>query len=273
MKFPIVLKTEAAPPPRGQIYYEIAENGVFQVRQTPLYRAVIRTQGPIPGLLPSREELVIRFPRLPRMQVEDVLAFFHEIYRRYCGEAVVIIFYCPERGRYRLVAPPQTVPGRWRRDGRWQADLAVRYDNVPRPEAFLRFGTMHSHADLPAFASGLDCDDERYEDGLHVVFGSFGQPMISVEAAFVAGGVRFKVPAGDVLESSDIPDRPARRDWVARVKTEDRTLDALVPLPVSTRLPASDLAASSERALGECTESDCGGGGGNGTTRGTETNE
>lgn len=266
MRFPIVFKTETAPEPPGQIYYEVAENGLFQVRETSLYRAVTRTQGPIPGLLPGREELVIRFPRLPRPAVEDVLAFFYEIYRLFWGEAVVIIFYCPERRQYRLVAPPQTVPGRWRHDGRWQADLSVRYDNVPRPHGFLRFGTMHSHADLPAFSSGLDCDDERYEDGLHVVFGDFGQPRISVEAAFVAGGVRFKLPPADVLEAWAIPTRPARRDWVARVKKEDRTLQASVPLPAPDGPPNSYLTVSAEqRAPCKAKASDYEGNGPDGT--------
>jgi hypothetical protein len=222
VKVPIVLKTGDALPAPGRLYYEVAENGIFQVRDTPLYRAVIRAALPLPGLVASKEELVINFPRLGRAMVEEVLAFFHEANRRYAGEAVVIIFYAVERGEYRLVAPPQRIPGRWYSDGRWRADYSVRYQNVPRADGFIRFGTIHSHADLPAYASGLDCDDERYEDGLHIVFGNFGSPRISVAAAFVAGGVRFEVSPADVLEAARVPGGEARRDWMAQVVREHR---------------------------------------------------
>jgi hypothetical protein len=222
VRVPIVLKTTDAVLVQGRLYYEVAENGIFQVRDTPLYRAVTRASLPLPGLVASKEELVINFPRLGHAAVEEVLAFFHEVNRRCGGEAVIIIFYAAGRGEYRLVAPPQKIPGRWHSDGRWWADYSVRYENVPRPEGFVRLGTIHSHADLPAFASGLDCEDERYEDGLHIVFGNFGSARISVAAAFVAGGVRFDVSPADVLEGARVPERNARRDWMAQVVREHR---------------------------------------------------
>ena len=239
MKFPIVLKTEPAAAPPGQLYYEVAANGVFQVRDTPLYRAVTRNYDAVPGLVPGVEELMIKFPRLPRADVEDVLAFFAEVYRGCEGEAVVVLFYCASRREYRVVAPPQTIPGRWQH-GRWRADYSVRYENVPRPDGFVRFGTIHSHSDLAAYSSGLDCDDERYEDGLHIVFGDFHRLRLSVAAAFVAGGVRFRVAPGDVLDDWRVPARSARPDWVSQVRREDRTAKRDVPsgatlAPVATQ--------------------------------------
>jgi len=224
VKFPIVLKTGATAPAPGQLYYEVAENGVFQVRDTPLYRAVTRVDGPIPGLLPGAEELRIKFPRLPRAVTGDVLAFFDEVYRFWEGEAVVTLFYRADRREYRVVAPPQSIPGRWRHDGRWRADYTVRYESTPRPEGFVRFGTIHSHADLAAYSSGLDCDDERYEDGLHIVFGDFHRRPISVAAAFVAGGVRFRVAPDELLDDWRVPARPARSDWIGQVRREDQSV-------------------------------------------------
>jgi hypothetical protein len=224
MKIPIVLKTEGSTVPRERLYYEVTADGIFQVRDTPLYHAVTRAAPPVPGLLPGAEALTLRFPPIPGAAVEEALAFFEEAHRRWGGEAIVIIFYAAERCEYRLVAPPQTLPGRWYAGGRWLADYAVRYDEVPRPHGFVRFGTIHSHADLAAHASGLDCEDERYEDGLHVVFGNFGTMRISVAAAFVAGGVRFAVNPADVLAEAGVPERAARRDWMARIKREDRSV-------------------------------------------------
>ncbi len=220
MNFPVVLKTSTAEEPHVSLYYAVAENGIFQVRDTAIYRAVTRTLDRIPGLLPEYEHLRLKCPRLPRQPLEDVLAFFRAVYEQYQAEAVVLLFYRVETREFRIIAPPQTLLGRRRHDGRWRADHAVQYDNVPRPAGFVRFGTIHSHADLPAYSSGIDCADEQYEDGLHVVFGDFGLQPISVAAAFVANGVRFRLPPAEVLEPCQVLPRQPRSDWMACIQLE-----------------------------------------------------
>lgn len=226
MIFPVVLKTSEQPAPREACYYEVAENGVFQVRDTPIYRAVTRVQGLVPGLLPETEHLCLRIPRLPRRTVQDVLAFFAEVYRCHRAEAVVIVFLRAQTREFRIRVPPQTIPMRRRFDGTWRVDHAVVYGAAPRPEGFVRLGTIHSHADLPAYASHADCADEQYEDGLHIVFGDFYRAAISAAASFVANGVRFRLSPSDVLEPCGVPSRPARPDWLARVQLEHAPMPA-----------------------------------------------
>src|SRR5262249_26046346 len=140
-----------------------------------------------------------------------------EAYRRYRGEAVVLLFFSFVTREFRVVPPPQVLTGRMR-GGRWEADHAVDYRELPGPEGFVRFGTIHSHAELPAYASHVDCDDERYGDGLHIVFGSFQQTTLTVTASFVANGVRFLLDTADVLEPYERPPHGAvRSEWMARV--------------------------------------------------------
>ncbi len=219
--FPMVFKDAEASPCGAPLYYEIAANGVFQIRETPLYRAVTRADA-LPGLLPQHEHVRLRFPRLRRGAVQDVLAFFAEVYRRYGGEAMVVLF-CRGDGReLRIDVPQQTLPARRYRDGRWRADHAVVYGHVPRPQGFVRLGTIHSHAGLPAYSSGVDCADERFEDGLHVVFGDFHRRDVSVAATFAANGARFPLPPEQVLERCQVPCRPGRREWMACVHLEKR---------------------------------------------------
>jgi len=225
MIFPVLVKTRVYVEPQAAIYYEVAENGVFQVHDAQTHRAVTRAAGPIPGLVPEYEHLRLKVPRLPRAQVEDVVAFFEEAYRRYRGEAMVMLFYHAGTRTFRIAVPSQTLPGRRRHDGRWLADHAVRYGSVERPADCVRLGTIHSHAELPAYASGDDCADEQYEDGLHVVFGSFAKPELTVSASFVSNGIRFLLEPADVLEPCGRPTRPARPDWIARV-TPERDVDA-----------------------------------------------
>jgi len=218
--FPIVVKRPTYVEPAAGVYYLVAENGVFQVRDTPLYRGVTRVTGGVPGLLPEHEHLRLKFPRLPRAVIEDVIALFEEAYRRWRGEAMVFVFYRAETREFRVDVPVQTLPARKTSEGRWLADLAVRYGDAARPSGFVQLGTAHSHAELSASASGIDCADERYEDGLHIVFGSFAAGELSVSAAFVANGVRFLVDPADVLEPYRRPARAARPEWIARVRPQ-----------------------------------------------------
>jgi hypothetical protein len=218
MNFPVVLKKPDTVEPSAKIHYEVASNGLFQVRKTVFYRVVTRTEGPIPGLLPEKERLELRCPRLPAALLEKVLAFFLEVYRVHRGEAVVILFYDPESQRFRVGVPPQTIPGYFRVDGRWQPLYRLNYEGVKSPPGFLRLGTIHSHGDMHAYSSSVDCDDERYEDGLHIVFGNLDRPVLSRSAAFAANGVRFPLDPDAVLEPASARASTARPDWMARVK-------------------------------------------------------
>jgi hypothetical protein len=220
MRFPIVLKTPDAAEPEATIYYEVASNGIFQIRDFRTYRAVTRVARAVPGLLPQEEGLELHFPRLPSALLEEVLGFFGTVYHRYRAEAVVIVFYHPDQKSFCVRVPPQTIPLYRDYRGQWRAYLELKYRSVPRPKGFLRLGTIHSHAQMPAYSSFTDCDDERFEDGLHVVFGDLDRSKISRAATFVANGVRFRMDPYRVLESCSVPATPTRADWMAQIQTE-----------------------------------------------------
>lgn len=218
---PVLVKTEPELRVEERLYYEVASNGIFQVKDTALYRAVTRVTREVPGLYPSRERLQMRFPKLPAEPLQEVLAFFAEVNARFEGEAIVMIFYDPKTRRYHFDAPPQRIPGYRDYRGRLRAYLRLDYGSAPRPPGHLRLGTIHSHADLSAYSSSVDCDDERFGDGLHVVYGHFGSPALSRCADFVAGGRRFHVEPAQVLPDCPVPDQPARPDWMDRVSFEE----------------------------------------------------
>ena len=221
LNFPVLLKTGDQEEPAAAIHYVAASNGLFHVSKTPFYRAVTRTPGPVPGLLPEEESLRLDCPPLPAALIEEVLAFFADVHRVHDGEAIVILFYDHSSGRYRVGVPPQTVSGYYRSDGRWRAYYQLKYGSVARPEGFLRVGTIHSHADLPAYSSAVDCDDERFEDGLHIVFGELDRAQPSRSVAFASNGKRFPLAAATWLEPAWVPERPARADWMACVERKE----------------------------------------------------
>ena len=159
MRFPVVLRTRERYRAPASLYYEVAGNGLFQVRATPLYRAVTRVESGVPGLLPGREELVLSFPRVPAALLEELLAFFRDAWRTLGGEAIAVLFY--REGEFRVGVPSQWVAGYRDRSGAFRAVHHLRYGPVERPQGFVRLGTVHSHADLPAYASSVDCQDEQ----------------------------------------------------------------------------------------------------------------
>lgn len=232
MRFPVVVKDGTHPSPAGAIHYELASNGLFQVRSTCLYRAVTRVHGGVPGLMPSWESLELRFPKLPAGLLEELLAFFRDAWERCGGEAMAFLLYHPA-GEFRVGVPSQTVGGYLDRAGVFRAVHQLEYGRVALPEGFHRLGTVHSHAGLPAYSSATDCMDERHQDGLHVVFGELHRDEPSRSAAFVANQVRFGVPAEQVLETARMPERPAREDWLSQVRQGGEPSAEIAPAPES----------------------------------------
>jgi len=225
LPFPVVVKTPDGDSPEEQqarssrIHYVVAATGVFQVRDLPTHRSVTRVTNAIPGLPDEEERIELRVPRLPQTLLEDTLAFFDEVYRRYGGEAIVLLFYQPQTREFQLGVPPQRISSYVDYYGRRWSGTHLDYESVSLPEGHVRFGTIHSHASLPAYASHTDCKDEQYEDGLHVVFGNFASSKLSREASFVAGGCRFRLEPDSVLESCAVPDREAPSGWIERVES------------------------------------------------------
>lgn len=228
--FPVIIKrgnasggsvdAEVADAP---IYFEITRDGIFEVRTTPIYRSVTRVHGGIPGLAPGRERLSLHAPKLPSRLVDDVIAFFAAINRICGGEGVVILFFDPVASRYRAEVPEQCLPVYRNYQGDWITDLSVTYDRVDRPEGYLRCGSIHSHADLPAYASHTDCADEKYEDGLHMVVGDFGHQHLTLSASYTVAGSRFAVAVPEVSEPFDrsgYVDRPCAAEWLEKVALE-----------------------------------------------------
>ncbi|MEN8184809.1 MAG: hypothetical protein ABFS46_19995 [Myxococcota bacterium] len=240
MRFPVVLKVHPRYQAPASFYYEMASNGLFQVRSTPLYRAVTQVKTGVPGLLPSWEELELRIPPLPTDLLEEVLAFFRDAWHLHGGEAMVVLFYDGSE-EFRVGVPPQTVSGYHDTAGAFHAIHRLQYGAVARPEGFVRLGTLHSHADLPAYSSTLDCMDEQYEDGLHGVFGDLQREMPSRSAAFVANGVRFRLLADDAQTPPPLDFFDCQRTPIlaALFEAADLAIDDPLPCPVFFLFPPS----------------------------------
>lgn len=103
------------------------------------------------------------------------------------------------------------------------------------PDGFTRMGTIHSHKAWDAYFSSTDDADDRYGDGMHLVFGHINEakPTIksNVKASFCANGQRFqweKKDNDDVCEEFIDPDADFPGEWLKRCHEVEHVGDRYV---------------------------------------------
>ena len=223
--FPVVVKDDSFCPPEAPTYFVLAQNGLFLVRRSTLFAACVPAEGGVPGLQEHEASLSLNLPRLPQKLLERAVGFFREVYERWRGEALLMIFYAPPQGersaRFQLVAPPQLLRGYLDR-GRFRAYLHLEYGACDRPgPEYVKLGTIHSHGEVGPAHSAVDAHDELYEAGLHITAGYVSSARPEFEAAFVVGRTRFSLSAESILPPFTAPRRPPPL-WMEQVATTCR---------------------------------------------------
>jgi hypothetical protein len=216
---PIHFKTKDFTEPATGLYYLVTARGNFLVKKTNLYTSVTQADT-IPGLLGQKESLSLRLPRLPREIVEQMYGFFDAVFRMWDGEAIVFLYYSPETGSFRIEPPPQTLFRYKSFAGFWRTEMSVTYGYLQRPEGYIKLGDAHSHADLPAFFSCIDDEDDK-EDGLRITLGNLDRSRPDVSASFIVNGARFPLNPEDVLEDFSTPSPPPQ-EWLERVTVKEK---------------------------------------------------
>lgn len=179
------------PAPAEDYYRIIAGNGMFFHVKTAFFDAVVweRALRRPNRLLNCEERAVLTLQR--KLTPTDVIAahsFFNTVRRQYQAEGFLRIFAHPITGAYLLDAPPQT-----------NHPSSVLADATIAPDGYCELGSIHSHPGS-AFHSSTDIDDERYGDGLHLVFGHVDQFPPAIIATLAVRGRRFSISPVDVLD-------------------------------------------------------------------------
>ena len=212
---PIYLKDRDFIPPADTIYYLLTRDGLFLVKRTPFFEAVVPAPG-IPWLEPQGSEVRLTAPPLPAALLLQALSFFRAVYSRYAAEAVALLAWREAARTYELVVPYQTVGG-------GHCDYQVR----DFPPGLTRLGTIHSHAGIEAFHSWRDLEDERFEDGFHLTLGNLDTDL-TLSCSVVVQGSRGQIPPERLFSPYPIPwdQAPPETDWAEEV---DRKVTPLPP--------------------------------------------
>lgn len=209
-------------------HYLLADNGLFLVQDTPLFRATTRI-AQRPALLPAAPSLQLRIPRIPTSVMEQAYGFFLDVFRRHRSEALAQILYAPDRATFQLVIPTQRVT--YYADGPSpRMALGVHYEPMAKPPGFLLLGDIHSHGCHHAYFSPADDLDDLTREGLHIVLGRLDMAEPDCCTSFVINRTRFDLDRNEILEPFATPLVPPD-SWLERVAIEQISATARQGLP------------------------------------------
>jgi hypothetical protein len=211
---PIYLKDQDFTPPPDSIYYLLTRDGLFLVKRSQFFEAVVPATG-IPWLESQGPGIHLSGPALPAALLLQAVAFFRAVYALYQSEAVALLTWREASRTYELVIPHQTVGG-------GHCDYEIR----EFPEGLTRLGTVHSHAAIEAFHSLRDWQDERFEDGFHLTLGNLDSDL-TLSCSVVVQGFRGQVPPETLFTPYPIPweQAPPAMHWNSEVEAK------VTPLP------------------------------------------
>lgn len=186
--------------PSDDILYIVAKEGIFLKKKLGIMESVAPVKN-ISTLESISSYAKMHINKIPSTSFAKVVDFFRKVYKEYSGEAIVLLFYNENTGKYRIIPPHQKVSG-----------ASLEYNRGVSIEGWTMIGTIHSHGSMSAFHSGTDHDDEQTFDGLHITVGRVMSDKFSLSASIIANGYRTMVDPEEYINGikkvSDFTEEP-----------------------------------------------------------------
>jgi len=187
--FPIYLKDDAnAPLPGDDICYIIGKNGIFMKKKMGAVETLAKVDQ-ISILEDIAPYAKFDIPSIPCELFANVVSFMKAVYKELRSESMVLIFFNPKTEHFVMYPPKQEVTGG-----------GIKYERDYVLEGYNNIGTIHSHAGMSAFHSGVDVDDEKDTDGIHITIGKCGEDnYFDCTASLAFNGTRFPINIADYV--------------------------------------------------------------------------
>jgi hypothetical protein len=152
-----------------------------------------------PELVVFKEEAHYTMPAIPHIIIDKLDEFFRLIHAKHGSESIVLLTYdTTKEGSegWGILVPEQTNTAT---HCKYDPDSVVdlKEDHV------MIVGSVHSHPEMPAYASGTDHDDQADFDGLHITYGwqkSVANGATQYHLELQMGGTSYTLTAKDVFE-------------------------------------------------------------------------
>lgn len=193
---------------------------LFKIVNNFVGRAVAVSTDPLPdNFLGLEENCVYSLPDIPQTMLEKLDQFFRLVHAQHGTESIVLLTFDPTKedsSGWGVLVPEQT-----------NTSAHCNYDAESvlalKPEHLYVVGSVHSHPEMPAYASGTDHADQADFDGIHITFGwqksvNAGATQYHIELQL--SGHNYKLTPEDVFEDFTLqkdPD-PEVVEWTGKVK-------------------------------------------------------
>jgi len=206
---------------------------LFKVVNNFVGRSICISDDPMPDdFLSIKESCEYNMPPIPNVIIDKLDQFFRLVHSQHGTESIVILTYNmnatgPEG--WGVLVPDQTnTPAHCKYDADSIAEL--------KPEDVMIVGSVHSHPEMSAYASGTDHADQADFDGLHITYGwqkSQNNGATQYHLELQMSGQHYTLTPEDVFEDITLlkePD-PDVIEWSSKVKK--------VHPPYTTGVPAT----------------------------------
>lgn len=201
--------------------YVISKNGVHIKQKNFLYEGFFKVEKP--AFLGEIDETIIaKELKIPYQLFLSIEMFFDDAYKKYKSEAAVLLYYNQAKNKWAYCVPQQIVSAAAvsydiEKGATYvvEDNLETGLDKLPEGE-WNQVGSIHSHASMSAFHSGVDDKDEFGFDGIHITIGGFDKHTHEYACRMMFGKKDFKKTLEEVV---DCPIISGRRpgDLLARV--------------------------------------------------------
>lgn len=141
-------------------------------------------------------------PTIPKEEWQRVLAFFQWTYDTYKSESQVRLYVNVQEQTWAAWAYPQEAKSGM------SAREVVNDESKKQREQFdatwLYFGTVHHHCSMSAFQSGVDLENEKGQDGIHITVGKMDEKVYDIHARFYRKGLCFEPDLSWFWDTGDI---------------------------------------------------------------------
>lgn len=186
--FQVVINDGQTEMPDDDVYYIVGKEGIYLKKKIGVMDSIAPVSQ-ISTLQSVASSARMRISKIPGPKFAKVIEFFRAVFKECYGEAIVLLFYNEEKKTHTIIPPHQKVSG-----GSCDYNRGITIDGLTM------IGTIHSHASMSAFHSGVDDKDEETFDGLHITIGNMRDQEVSISASIVANGYRVMIDPCDYVD-------------------------------------------------------------------------
>ena len=176
------------------------KNEIYTEETTDLYTTGVKIEVPV-------VQEVIRWngAKYPFDQYLQTLDFFEKGYEKTKSECLVFLYYDIEAGDWITWAPPQICDGMTVKADK--KDPLYKEQRAAIPCSYIQFGSIHNHCTGGAGVSGVDVDDEKDRDGLHITIGKIATPNLpyDIHSRATIKGITELIAAEEWVEFPEMP--------------------------------------------------------------------